>query len=185
MDIARMRRPYRALALAGLLLASPVLATAAAAKELPLSYQDRVAIEELLYKYSYYIDNRIGNAWASTFTPDGKLEFPGTTVQGHDQLVAFGSRPVGDQVRNHFVGDILLLQTAPGRVHARSMVITSLRDVKGDAPANVEGIGVYDDQVVKTPAGWRFLSRHADRTIPLSTDFLPQPSQESEESGHR
>ncbi|HLG86858.1 MAG TPA: nuclear transport factor 2 family protein [Alphaproteobacteria bacterium] len=185
MSNAIMRRPYWVLALAGLLLACPLWATAAAAKDLPLSYQDRVAIKELLYRYCYYIDNRIGDAWASTFTPDGKLEFPGTTVQGHDQLVAFGSRPVVDKLRNHFVGDILLVQTAPGRVHERSMVITSLRDPKGDAPATFEGIGVYDDQIIKTPAGWRFLSRRAGWTMPVSPDFLPQPSQELETSRHR
>ena len=143
---------------------------------LMLSYNDRVAIQDLMYKYSYYIDNRIGDAFASTFTTDGKLDFPGVVVQGHDQLVAFGSRPAPDKIRTHFVGDILLVQTAPGQVHARSMVIIALRDVKREAPITFEGIGIYDDQIVKTAAGWRFLSRHADTTIPVSPDFLPPPA---------
>ena len=155
------------------LLAMHAEARQQGAQNLTLSYKDRAAIEELLYKYSYYIDNRIGDAFASTFTDDGKLEFPGTVVQGHDQLVAFGSRPAVDKIRTHFVGDILLAQTAPGRVHARSMVIVALRDVKEEAPTTLEGIGIYDDQIVRTSAGWRFLSRHADRTIPVSSDFLP------------
>jgi len=150
-----------------------------------LSYEDRVEIEELLYKYSHYIDNRIGDAFASTFTPDGRLEFPGTVVQGYDQLVAFGSRPAVGKVRDHFVGDILLTQTAPGQVHARSMVIVILRSVRGTAPAKLEGIGIYDDQIVKTPQGWRFLSRHADTTIPVSPDFLPPTNHAALPSGQR
>ena len=183
MTFSKMTQRCWAVVLTAPLFALPVSSHAFAAKD--LSYEDRVAIEELLYRYSYYIDNRIGEAWAATFTSDGKLEFPGTTVQGHDQLVAFGSRPVVDKIRKHFVGDILLVQMAPGHVHARSMVITSLRDVKGDAPETFEGIGIYDDQIVKTADGWRFLLRHADRTVPVSPDFLPRPNQQSAKTGKR
>ena len=169
MGISRTARPSWVLALAGLLLILPLSRAASSIKDLQLSYQDRVAIEDLFSKYSYYNDNSLGEAWASTFTPDGKLEFPGTVVQGHDQLVAFGSRP---KTRVHFVGSILLVQTAPDRVHARSMVLTAV--THGDEPVTFEGIGIYDDQIVKTPSGWRFLSRHADTKIPVSSDFLPQ-----------
>jgi len=179
------RRRFSAVALAGFLLALKASGQALAARNLHLSVQDRVAIEELLYKYCHYIDNRLGEAWAATFTPDGKLDFPGTTVQGHDQLVAFGSRPVVDTIRNHFVGNILLVQTAPGHVHARSMVLTSVRDVKADAPPTFEGIGIYDDQIVKTDAGWRFFSRHADKTIPVSPDFLPESNHEAKRAEPR
>jgi hypothetical protein len=154
-------------ALAGLLVL-PVAAQTSNTGRSVLSYQDRTEIQDLFYKYSYYNDNSLGVAWASTFTSDGKLEFPGTVLQGHDQLAAFGSK---SKTRVHFVGSILLTQTAAGHVHARSMVLTAM--THADAPLTFEGIGIYDDQIVKTPAGWRFLLRHADSKIPVSSDFLP------------
>ncbi|HLG89079.1 MAG TPA: nuclear transport factor 2 family protein [Alphaproteobacteria bacterium] len=141
-------------------------------KRIPLNYKDRSEITDLFYEYSYYIDNRAGEAFASTFTPEGKLDFPGVVVQGHDQLVAFGSRPVEDKIRFHFVGDILLVQVTRGHVRARSMVIVGLRDSHGKSPTTFEGCGIYEDDIVKTPVGWRFAHRHADATIPISREFL-------------
>jgi hypothetical protein len=149
-------------------------ASVAATGKIPaLTYEDRTEIDDLFSRYSYYIDNRAGEAFAATFTQDGKLEFPGVVVKGHDQLVAFGSRPVEDKIRFHFVGSILLVPTAPDHVRARSMVIIGMRDIHGTAPASFDGVGVYEDDIVKTPAGWRFAARHADVTLPLSPEFLP------------
>ena len=146
---------------------------ATAAKTTALSYEDRTEIDDLLARYSYYIDNRAGEAFAATFAADGKLEFPGVVVKGHDQLVAFGSRPAEDKIRFHFVGSILLVPVAADHVRARSMVIIGMRDVHGTAPATFDGVGVYEDDIVRTAAGWRFAARHADATLPLSPEFLP------------
>jgi hypothetical protein len=151
---------------------NPVNATAAVMAAV-LSYEDRTEIDDLFFRYSYYIDNRAGEAFASTFTADGKLEFPGVVVKGRDQLVSFGSRPAVDKIRFHFVGSILLVPIAPDHVRARSMVIIGMREVDGQAPATFDGVGVYEDDIVKTPAGWRFAARHADATLPLSPEFLP------------
>jgi hypothetical protein len=37
------------------------------------------------------------------------------------------------------------------------------------------GVGVYDDEIVKTEQGWRFKLRRAGSTgvVPVHTDFLP------------
>jgi hypothetical protein len=151
-----------------------VSASGAATGRVPaLNYDDRTEIDDLFSRYSYYIDNRAGEAFAGTFTQDGRLEFPGVVVKGHDQLVAFGSRPAEDKIRFHFVGSILLVPVAPGHVRARSMVIIGMRDIHGTAPATFDGVGVYEDDIVRTPDGWRFAARHAGATLPLSPEFLP------------
>ena len=146
---------------------------AAPQQGIALPYEDRAEIDDLLSRYSYYIDSRAGEAFASTFTADGTLEFPGVVVKGHDQLVTFGSRPVEDKIRFHFVGSILLVRVAADHVRARSMVIIGMRDIQGTAPATFDGVGVYEDDIVKTGSGWKFAARHADATLPLSPEFLP------------
>jgi 3-phenylpropionate/cinnamic acid dioxygenase small subunit len=144
-----------------------------------ISYQDRVEILDLMSRYAHYIDAGLGEAWASTFTPDGELIFPGFDVKGHDQLVAFAERRLPgqtesdrDKLRNHFVGDTLLVEVAPGRVHARSKVILAIK-ASPEAKDTVIVFGTYEDDIVKTPSGWRFMTRRADQTLPISPEFLP------------
>lgn len=149
------------------------------AKPVPLSPEDRAEIQELLHRYSHYVDNRLGDAWASVFTPDGRLEFYGQVYEGRDKLAAWAKED-RDFYPTHFVGDTIMVQTAPGQVHARSMVIVTIRmknypKVAGPSPTQMLGVGVYDDQIVKTKDGWRIRLRKAGSTgeMPVDPDFLP------------
>jgi len=163
-------------AMIGALFGAAVSVQAATKRDLPLSHDDRAQIQELLYKYSYYVDNRLGEAWASTFTPDGRLEFCQTVIRGHDELVAFASRTSGRfPYTSHFVGNTIMVQTAPGQVHARSTIILMARGKGNEAPTELLGVGIYDDRIVKTRDGWRFQVRASGRTgmVPVDPDFLP------------
>lgn len=149
-----------------------------------VSVADRLAVQELLARYAHYVDNGLGEAWASTFTPDGKLDFQGQVVDGHDALVAFAAQDLG-LYPTHFVGNTLMVQVAPDRIHARSMVIVTIRSktatpveahgVTIDAPTETLGVGIYDDEIVRTGQGWRFKLRRAGSTgvVPVHPDFLP------------
>lgn len=150
----------------------------------PVDIKDRLDILDLLYRYAHYVDNGLGEAWASTFTSNGRLEYFDDVVEGHDALAAFASR-AHDFYPTHFVGNTLMVETAPGHIHARSMVIVTVRskkdspvDILGvpvNSPTELLGIGVYDDQIVKTEEGWRFKLRKAGSTgvAPVHPDFLP------------
>ena len=149
-----------------------------------VAIEDRLEIQDLLFRYAHYVDNGLGEAWASCFLPEGRLEYFGSVIEGRSALAAFASQDLGFYP-THFVGDTLMVQTAPGRVHARSMVMVAARAKKGsptefhgvpiDSPTEVLGVGVYDDEIVKTDAGWRFAVRRAGSTgiAPVHPDFLP------------
>ena len=153
-----------------------------------VSTDDRLAIQELIAKYAHYVDNGLGKAWASLFTPDGTLDYLDTHVEGYDQLVAFAEQALAFYP-THFAGNTIMVETAPGQVHARTMNIVCARskqatvleimgvpvDAPADAPTEVRGVGIYDDRIIRTEQGWRFRSRAAGSTgvMPLHPDFLP------------
>lgn len=149
-----------------------------------VSIEDRLAVQDLMARYAHYVDNGLGEAWASTFTPDGVLDFQGMPIRGHDELVAFAGQDLGFYP-THFVGNTLMVQVAADRIHARSMVIVAIRSkdatpvqahgVTIDAPTELLGVGIYDDEIVRTDRGWRFKLRKAGSTgaAPFHSDFLP------------
>lgn len=138
-----------------------------------ISYEDRAAINDLMIRYSHYIDTHQTEAWASLFTADGELQFPGASPKGHDALVQFATRPDSDVQGAHFVGNSLLVEVAPGRVHARSMIILGRADRTKQFSATFNALGVYVDDIVKTAGGWKFQSRKSDTSLPVTEEFLP------------
>ena len=51
--------------------------------------EDRLAIHELLARYSHAIDGRDYEAWVGCFTPDGVLHSAMGVSSGHDELRLF------------------------------------------------------------------------------------------------
>jgi 3-phenylpropionate/cinnamic acid dioxygenase small subunit len=138
-----------------------------------ISYEDRAAINDLMVRYSHYIDTHQAEAWASLFTADGELNFPGANPKGREALVKFATRPDSDVQGAHFVGNSLLVEVTPGRVHARSMIILGRADKTRQYSANFNALGVYVDDIVKTRDGWKFQSRKSDTSLPVTEEFLP------------
>jgi uncharacterized protein (TIGR02246 family) len=114
---------------------------------------DREEIRQLMYRYGHTWDNFDTQGWAGVFTDDGIYwEGGGPIITGREALVSYAQ------------------DTAPrfsGRFH---IVANQLVEVEGDkAKAHsyfliVEGLtpclsGTYDDDVVRTPGGWRFAKR--------------------------
>jgi hypothetical protein len=132
---------------------------------------DRAAIEDLMVRYAHLIDAHEAAAWAATFTDDGVLDFPGTHVAGRAELLAFAARE-RDPRRTHFPGAPILVQTGPDRVVARSKVLMTAPDPAGGGRMVFDGIGVYEDEIARTPDGWRFARRRAAVDLPMAPEFL-------------
>jgi uncharacterized protein (TIGR02246 family) len=123
---------------------------------MPLTTDDRLAIQDLAARYNTAIDSGNGDAWAATFTPDGTFESGGRTHQGTDALAAFAKgfaeRMAGTRHWNNnlliegdgdqaTLGCYLLLMKG-------GQVVTSAR---------------YEDTLRRVDGAWRFASR---RVVP-------------------
>jgi 3-phenylpropionate/cinnamic acid dioxygenase small subunit len=130
-----------------------------------LSYDDRVAITDLILLHGHLCDDGALDRFGEVFSPDvvyDLVDVGGGELRGiaaiRDAALAMGDRnPVG-----HHVTNVLLREAADGEVRARSKWI----GVRGDGTV---GSGVYDDVVTRGLTGWR-ISRRAVvmRRIPLS-----------------
>jgi ketosteroid isomerase-like protein len=115
---------------------------------MPSVTEDRDEILQLAYRYNHAIDSGDAPGWADTFTPDGVFDVAGQVRSGREELIEFASS-----------------------VHGyRHVLVNPVIDVAGDAATlrgyfvvysgtALAGIGTYQDEVVRTPGGWRFAKR--------------------------
>jgi hypothetical protein len=125
-----------------------------------LSTIDRLAIQELLARYSWAIDLGQGEDFAATFTPDGTFDSPAIQLHGRDELQRYGNgegRPARapEDRGQHWLTNIVLAGTAT-RASLKAYLCYQRRDA-----ARVIGttLGYYQDELVKHDGQWRFAVR--------------------------
>jgi hypothetical protein len=126
-----------------------------------LTLEDRREIHTLYAKYNFALD--LGNAedWADCFTPEGSLQVRGETTTGREALVAFARRSQARPVRvRHWNSNIMIEESAAGPGKASSKAYIFAMRLSG-TPRPIDFTGIYEDQLVKTPMGWKFVSRKA------------------------
>jgi len=141
-----------------------------------LTAADYIEIQQLVARYSYAVDTHADNgyAYADLFTPDGVF---GKT-RGREALAelarATQKERAGPAFTRHFLTNVIIHPTPEG---ARgSQYLMALDVSEGGKPSSVVHGGRYDDEYVKTPAGWRFKSRQlhpAKIGVPPPTAKLP------------
>jgi hypothetical protein len=152
------------LAAAGALCAQPARAQAQAA----LTPQDYIAIQQLVSKYAYAIDectNR-GFDYADLYTPDGAFYTSRdgkilNRFEGRERLAEAARGGMPDCKDVPWAGIVHMLvnhviEPAPGGATGKVYLIAIGLDGE---PGKVEAQGRYDDVYVRTPQGWRFKSR--------------------------
>lgn len=122
-----------------------------------LTTADYTAIQQLYARYNTAIDKGDADAWADTFTADGV--FAGN-FRGREALKGFvntwrTSPGMNGAARRHFSADLVITPSADG---ATGSVSTLLIDLS-TRPMSIAGYVTYADELVRTPAGWRFKSR--------------------------
>lgn len=123
---------------------------------MPLTTDDRLAIQELLARYNHAIDFGTAEEWAATFTADGTFESRGEVHAGADALLTFArgfkERMAGS---THWNTNVLIEEDGAG---ARATCYLMLwREGKPISE------GRYVDSVVRSDGGWRFASRKVVR----------------------
>ena len=133
-----------------------------------LSPADYIAIQQLVSKYAYAIDEctNKGYDYADLYTADGGFYTSRggkilNRFEGRERLAeaARGGRPDCTDVpwagiRHMLVNHVI--EPAPGGATGKVYLIAVGLDGE---PGKVEAQGRYDDVYVKTPQGWRFKSR--------------------------
>lgn len=129
-------------------------ATSGYAQQRKLTADDYIEIQQLYAQYNMAIDSGDAEGYAATFTPDGVFN----TFNGHDALVGFIHRwretMKGGNMR-HWNTNLAITGTPEG---ASGAVYLLLVDISVKPPA-ITTAAKYEDQLVKTPQGWRFKKR--------------------------
>jgi hypothetical protein len=128
-----------------------------------LTPQDYLEIQQLYSRYYQTIDAKEGEAWASTFTPDGV--FNGT--KGHDALAASLRGTLKDNPLRHWHSNLTITPTTEGADGSAYVLQINIKTT----PPSIATFSRYDDKLVKTAQGWRFKvrQRSSDTTIVSNT----------------
>lgn len=123
-----------------------------------LTVEDRIELAELVARYNQAIDHLDAAAWAATFTAGGTLIVNGAErARGEAELTTYVARrqTSGDPPRRHWSTNLLIDETDTG---ARLLLYVMAFDI-GRALGAPYVMGEYEDDVVRTPSGWRFAIR--------------------------
>ncbi len=139
-----------------------------AAKNMALTPQDYIDIQQLVARYAYEIDNCTNNGYdyADLYTADGWFSASrdgrvGNKSQGREKLAAAarGNMKTCEEVPWKGISHLLVnhvITPAPGGATGKVYLVAIGLDGE---PTKVEAQGHYEDFYVKTPQGWRFQSR--------------------------
>jgi len=112
----------------------------------------------LANRYAYALDTGADNGamYANLFAPDGSFG----NAKGHDALAKLAWQHMPEQGPSyvkHFILNHAIEQTPKGVIGKE--YIADVIFGEGRQPDAVTSAGVYHDDYVKTPAGWRFATR--------------------------
>jgi hypothetical protein len=132
-----------------------------------LTAMDYIEIHQLYARYALALDLGDGDARATTFTEGG---YYANLPSGHepvyvDDLVK-RTNTNGNTGERHLVNNIIITPTAEGADGFAYLTMIS-RDGKAHT-------GFYNDKLVRTPDGWRFVGRHGWYDIDPDSPYGPQ-----------
>lgn len=133
----------------------------------PNPFEDRVEIEDVLYRYAEALDRRDWDLLGEVFTADAVAEYSGIgrTAEGLAQIVEVVSTALANvDVSHHVISNPRIEldgDSASSRCYLRAQHRTD-RPQAGDPFYEVGG--VYHDRLVRTEAGWRIAQRRLEVT---------------------
>jgi len=140
-----------------------------------MSIEDKLAIQELIARYSYTYDSKDADGFAQLFVEDGVFEVfvPGKAtasvrLQSRAEIREWAARRLqardGRVTSRHYQSGTLFDELTSASALTRTMVLVTHQGVAEAAPRPTIS-GVYHDQWRKTQTGWRLAHRaaHVDR----------------------
>jgi 3-phenylpropionate/cinnamic acid dioxygenase small subunit len=119
---------------------------------------DRQDISDLLVRYATGIDRRDWPLFRTVFTDDCELDYGEIgSWKGVDAVADFMEKVHAlaghtlHRLTNQVIG--VYGDTAVARTYVDALIMV------GDNQSGVNGVGFYDDEIVRTPDGWRIARR--------------------------
>lgn len=134
-----------------------------------LSAEDRFEIQDLYAAYAFRYDRGEAEAWADLFTSDGTFGRAGEEpAQGREELERFVAENLGANPGvTHHTSNVVAEPDGPDRAigGAYALVVR----VDEDGAVRLRNVGTYQDELVRTPAGWRFAARVFTSGLPTES----------------
>ncbi len=132
-----------------------------------LTALDYIEIQQLYARYALALDLGDGEARATTFTTGG---YYANLPSGHrpvyvDELIK-RTNATGNNGERHLVSNIIITPTKEGADGFAYLTMIS-RD-------GLAHTGFYDDKLVRTPEGWRFMGRNGWYDIDPESPYGPR-----------
>jgi 3-phenylpropionate/cinnamic acid dioxygenase small subunit len=125
--------------------------------------RDRQDIEIVLRTYAYGLDERRFDAWDCVFTPDAVIDF--TPMGGKEETPAQMSGRLSAPDPNWLFAQhplyntIITLDGDNATAFSHYQMETGRRADEAGVIIRVSGGGIYEDELVRTAAGWRITRR--------------------------
>jgi hypothetical protein len=127
-----------------------------------LSLEDRALIGDLVVAYAFAIDERDWKAFEALFTPDAHIDYRSAGGIAGTPAVVAAWMPQAISLFTWTLHSVLthrLAATGPDTATG-SLHMFARHGLTFDGASEVMDVsGVYHDQYVRTPAGWRFAAR--------------------------
>ncbi len=136
---------------------------------------DRLEIQDLMHRYSHMVDQRQWELMDEVFAPGATIDYESTGGQRGDYrpTLEWLDRALEPWPLNlHFITN-LVVQLDGDRARSRCYFHAPMGRVEEDGSQLViTNAGWYDDELVRTEAGWRIAKRDCRQTIMIGS--LPE-----------
>ena len=123
-----------------------------------LSAEDHIAIQQLVARYAYALDQNGDNgaSYADLFTDDAVFRQPRT--EGRQNLAKLATaQPHGSRYTRHFITNHVIEAAPEGATGKQYLLVADIGE--SGQPGSIFLGGHYEDVYARTPAGWRFKTR--------------------------
>ena len=147
------------------LLIAPVLATA---QENLGTYEDRIAVEDVMARYVWAVDSLDPEGYVALFTEDAVIDSNGSISRGHEEIRKIVTSLIQRRDDNkakglpasnlhHMISNVRITFPKPGEALHQSYWQTIVRDTDGKMTA--AAMGRSEDRLVKRNGKWLIQSR--------------------------
>ena len=153
------------IALTVALIGTPALVTA---QEKLGTYEDRIAVEDVMARYVWAVDSLDADGYVAVFTRDAVIDSNGNISKGHEEIRRIVTSLVQRRDDNkakglppsnlyHVISSVRITFPKPGEALHQSYWQTVRRDKDGRMPA--VAMGRSEDRLVKRNGKWLIQSR--------------------------